>query len=81
MNETDRARTSEKIAAIRDSNSKYHPIRRPLNPYRPLILSDWPNSFTKSNRSSDLTLRVFLFAFLYIGILVMWLDGFGSLDG
>ena len=75
MNETDRARTSEKIAAIRDSNSKYHPIRRPL------ILSDWPNSFTKSNRSSDLTLRVFLFAFLYIGILVMWLDGFGSLDG
>jgi len=34
MNETDRARTSEKIAAIRDSNSKYHPIRRPLNPYQ-----------------------------------------------
>ena len=26
MNETDRARTSEKIAAIRDSNSKYYLI-------------------------------------------------------
>ena len=32
MNETDRARTSEKIAAIRDSNSKYYliPSDRPL---------------------------------------------------
>ena len=36
MNETDRARTSEKIAAIRDSNSKWYSYR-PIVPYRPPV--------------------------------------------
>ena len=50
MNETDRARTSEKIAAIRDSNSTYFhqftPDRfRPLRPLGCLWLPGWPWGF------------------------------------